>query len=814
MKFHLSFFKNVYDNGADKDAIPSEVLSWEEIITRATNPTLHGEKEEAGLWNGARYGNKRKGGKEKDKNSLRHQDNVIENSLLMLDYDDGETFAEGVAFWEDMECAFLAHTSFSHKPEHHKFRVLIPLVSPIPGNQYSALWDYFNRSTEERVDHAPKSITSMFYVPSHHPAGEYFVHVGEGDFLDWSKLELEQKQAEMQSDPPPRYTADKDNPQRCTPYLTKLLNGIAADVAAIQTNRSRGLLNKTMRAAGFLHYGVFTEGDILDQMAAATRGWENQKKTQGTIKRAIRYGAAKPLYILENPDWKPPRTSARMRGTQNKTRLTAEATTETDSEIKAIVAEINAQIEDDGMIDFGFTDLGFVNRFYLERPDDFLYVLEWDKWVAWSGQKWEAEHGEALLWEAMRACSLRCSYAESKNNEKAAEKIHKFFAKYRGANGLAQAAKMASRDMRFRRSSEQFDLDIWLLNCQNGTLNLKTGELLPFDRSHLITKQIEVAYDADAKAQRWQDFLATVFPDDGTRAFVQRAAGYSITGSVREQALFICYGGGSNGKSTFIEAIEHILAPYHVKAGMNTFSMKQGDNTSDLARMRGSRFVTVSENDDNTKLSEGLIKMATGDTRITARLLYQNPFTYAPTFKVWMCVNHQPVITGTDEGIWRRPKLIPFIVKIEDKDKDRNLGTTLKGEAAGILTWLVEGCKQWNEDGLELSEKVIEATQKYREEMDTLGRFIEEVCEVDSSRKLENICVLSNSLYRAYAHWCKESGEYARTNTWFGRQLTDRGFPSKMGSDGRKSRTFINIRAEEQERQNNQDLSGKPNWRH
>jgi len=439
-------------------------------------------------------------------------------------------------------------------------------------------------------------------------------------------------------------------------------------------------------------------------------------------------------------------------------------------------------------IDLGYTDDGFLHRFYDFCGHRFLYVPEWDKWLAWDGEKWDGEHGEALLWQAIGEAALELQSAEEATANDP-EKCQKFFAKYRSTNGKRSLVETAKRDMRFRKSSAEFDVNPWLINCKNGTLDLRTGTLKPFDRTDYFTQQIEINYSPDAKCPTWEQFIEQVIPEPEMRLYIQRATGYSLTGCTSEQCMFICYGGGSNGKSTFVEAIEYILKSYHVKAAMTTFSVRENENTSDLARMRPARFVTVSENDENARLSEGLIKTATGDKEITARFLYQNPFTYTPLFKVWMCVNHRPVIRGQDDGIWRRLKLIPFEVKITDDKKDKELGGKLRAEAEGILAWAVRGCLDWQKSGLDAPQQIKSATDGYREEMDTMGRWIDERCELDDEFE-EN----ATDLYTDFAEWAKKMGENPLNNTIFGRRMGDRGFQvGRKSHDGRRMRKGIRL---------------------
>lgn len=442
----------------------------------------------------------------------------------------------------------------------------------------------------------------------------------------------------------------------------------------------------------------------------------------------------------------------------------------------------------ESVVSLAYTDEGMLNRFCELHEKDFAYVHEWGEWLAWDGRKWDSTNGEALFVESLLRTSHEFQRQEI-NDALDPDKCEKFFARYCSSTAIKSLLFLAQRDMRFRRSSAQFDANKMMLNCANGTLDLRTGILQDFDRGHLLTQQIGIKFDPFAESVIWESFLEKVIPDEDARNYVQRAAGYSLTGLTSEQCMFILYGGGSNGKSTFVEALEYVLSAYHTKAAMETFTSTEAIALADLARMRNSRFVTVSESDEATRLSEGLIKTVTGDKAITAKALYHAPFTFEPLFKVWFCVNHRPIIRGTDDGIWRRPRFIPFETKIPDHQKDRNLGHKLRAEAPAILNWMVKGCLLWQQQGLDAPDQIKNATEGYRQEMDTLGRWIEERCDTD-----ESFSQNSTELYTDYAEWAKKLGEHAITNTAFGRRLGDRGFSVVKNNRSIKERVGIQLR--------------------
>ena len=263
--------------------------------------------------------------------------------------------------------------------------------------------------------------------------------------------------------------------------------------------------------------------------------------------------------------------------------------------------------------------------------------------------------------------------------------------------------------------------------------------------------------------------------------FLQTAAGWSLSGDISEQIMFILYGTGANGKSTFLNVIMHLMGDYATSTFTETFLKKSGDNnTNDVARLRGTRFVATTEVEQGRRLSEPLIKKITGNDMMTARFLYGEFFNFSPTFKIFMATNHKPVIKGTDHGIWRRIKLIPFLVRITEDKQDKHLEYKLREEASGILNWLLEGAAVWNRERLKTPNEVAYATDEYRGEMDVIGNFINERC-----CQKEGIRTSIKILYKAYSDWCDENNENPVSERFFTLRLKEVGFAQCRSSHER-----------------------------
>jgi len=254
--------------------------------------------------------------------------------------------------------------------------------------------------------------------------------------------------------------------------------------------------------------------------------------------------------------------------------------------------------------------------------------------------------------------------------------------------------------------------------------------------------------------------------------FLQTATGWGLTGDISDQTMFILYGSGANGKTTFLNTIQFLLGDYATATPTESFMKKNSDqNTNDIARLRGTRFVSTTEAEQGRRLSEPLIKKITGNDQITARFLYGEYFNFTPTFKIYMASNYKPVIKGTDHGIWRRIKLIPFTTTIAQEKQDKNLEAKLKLETSGILNWLLEGAARWKNEGLIAPSVIVKATDEYRGEMDVIGNFIKERCVKDGE-----ITIRIRELYKAYADWCEENKEHAVSERFFTMRLKDMGF--------------------------------------
>jgi len=435
---------------------------------------------------------------------------------------------------------------------------------------------------------------------------------------------------------------------------------------------------------------------------------------------------------------------------------------------------------------FRDSDLGHAEQLIEEHGRDFLYCPELGGWWAWTGVRWEQDTSGEVYRRTYTLLKYNLLCAAETHNTQAAKKIVEAMK----ANRIESILRNASKQEQVRVKAESFDADPYLFNCINGTIDLRSGQLRGHNRNDLITKLASVEYVENAPADEWGKFLERILPDDELRAFVQRAVGYSMTGDTSEQCMFINHGStGSNGKSTFMEAMHAALGDYAMHTPVDTLMIRRGGIPNDVARLKGQRFVTASESEEGQRLAESKVKEMTGQDTIAARFMRGEWFDFKPTHKLWLSTNHKPKIRGTEDAIWRRIRLIPFDVTIPKAEQDRKLPERLRDELPGILAWAVRGSIQWRQDdGLKAPTKVRKATASYRSQMDVLAGFIVDECVEHPDAK-----VGLGRLYEVYKTWASDAGEFVKDKREFESNIEERGKYDKRRSGSNGSRQWHGI---------------------
>lgn len=425
------------------------------------------------------------------------------------------------------------------------------------------------------------------------------------------------------------------------------------------------------------------------------------------------------------------------------------------------------------------TDVGNGKRLVAEYGNDLRYCHQMKTWLTWSGERWLLDDMQKIMQYAKETAAAIWQEVADADNESRRNELVKHARASESYAKLKAMAACAQSEPEVAITVDGLDPDHMLFNCKNGTLDLRNSQFWPHQRRDLITKIAPVTYDPDAACPRWKRFVDEIMSGDQEKvAFLQKAAGYSLTGSIVEQCLFFLFGLGRNGKSTFLEILKAKLgSDYACHAAQDTFTQRGiGHIPQDLARMRGSRLVTLPDFEKGMRLNEALLKQVTGGDQVTARHMYKGYFTYTPTSKLWLMGNHKPEIQDATHGMWRRIHVIEFGVQFK---KDDSLLGQLLAELPGILNWVVQGCVAWQRDGLEPPRQVQEATASYREEMDLLSEFLQECCILKPGA-----VVPAATIYEAYTQWAAANQEAQMSKLDFGRALSERGFGTKHGRSG------------------------------
>lgn len=435
---------------------------------------------------------------------------------------------------------------------------------------------------------------------------------------------------------------------------------------------------------------------------------------------------------------------------------------------------------------FSLTDLGNAKRFVFQHGANIRYCYQAGNWIYWDGNRWRFDDsGEMLRLAKKTAESIYEDIYNPKSSDRSS--IIEWAETSQSGARIREMIKLAESEYGMQITLEELDSNQWLLNCQNGVIDLKTGELLPHEKQYFMTRIAPIDYLYESKSEVFENFLETVIPDTKIRKFVQRAMGYSLSGDVGEEKLFFAFGVPASGKSTLLNAVCKVLGDYAAITEFESFISKPNGNSgprNDLARLVGKRFVMGSEIENGKKMDTGLVKQLTGGDSITARFLHKEFFEFKPVFKLWLASNYQPKIDADDLGMWRRVVQIPFMNQIPEEKRDpkvkQELGNLQKTGPA-ILAWMVEGCLEWQKKGLGIPEEVVKSTKEYRESMDPLKDFIEDCCLINPLAKVEN-----SELWVQYEEWCEANGERGKLGRkTFKNKLELRGFIQERTSTSR-----------------------------
>lgn len=423
------------------------------------------------------------------------------------------------------------------------------------------------------------------------------------------------------------------------------------------------------------------------------------------------------------------------------------------------------------------TDLGNAGRMVRLFGKDIRYCYGWSQWLIWTSTRWQIDGtGEIQRFAKQTALSIYNEAAQAKTKERR-EQLAAWATRSESEKAITAMISLARSEPSIVITPAELDANPYQLNCENGTIDLRTGKLHRHRREDFITKLARVRYDPKARDEIWERVL-----NDATggnvelHELIQRAFGYSTTGDTAEEVLFLIYGPAATSKSTIIDAIRATLGDYAVVADFETFVKRRdaGGPRNDIARLAGSRLVVSIEVDEGKQLAEGLVKMVTGGDTIAARKLYHESFEFKPAFKLVLVANHAPKVDPDDDAMWRRIHVIPMVCQVpkhlrNPKVKAHLRDPTLAGPA--ILQWLLKGCLNWQRDGLKIPAVVQQATDDYRASQDSFAEFVSDCCVLQA-----DAWVSSEDLRQEYSAWASERGE-----GWLnGNSLSDQALAKKL----------------------------------
>jgi putative DNA primase/helicase len=424
-------------------------------------------------------------------------------------------------------------------------------------------------------------------------------------------------------------------------------------------------------------------------------------------------------------------------------------------------------------------------QFTLKNRTDWRYVAQWGSWMKWDGMRWKRETTLEAYDQIRELCREEAEASEQKSKKKCYS-----------ANIVAGVERLARADRAHAMTVDQWDLDPWQLNTPAGVLDLKHGATRPSDRTQFMTKVTLGSAITGDRPERWLSFLNDCTAGDmELQSYLARVAGYALTGSTEEHALFFFYGTGANGKSVFLNTLASVMGDYAGRAPIDTFmESRQTSHPTDIASLRGARTVIAMEVPDGKRWDEAKLKALTGGDKISARFMRQDFFEYTPQFKLLIAGNHKPGLRDVDEAMRRRLHLIPFTNTVPAEKRDPNLSKALLSEADGIMAWMLAGCLDWQARRLLPPQAVLDATEGYFSAEDSLQRWINECCTTHK----QDACT-TQELYESWKKWAEMAGEWIVSMKRFSENLSNRGFRrwkhpqnDRLGFSGIKTSIFGN----------------------
>jgi P4 family phage/plasmid primase-like protien len=594
--------------------------------------------------------------------------------------------------------------------------------------------------------------------PSIHPSGAVYALLDGAEPADapaWL-VELVSAQAAPRAPAPQSERAPE---ARARAYIEAAVRGETEKVACAVSGTRNAVLNRAAYALGQLAAIGLDEGTAQTELERAAEACgltddDGRASVRKTIASGWAAGQRQPRSLPESD-----------RQIKKTTSTSAEPEREIAAEPEIIDRPETAAPEE--------SEIALAEELVAEHGADRRYVSKWSKWMLFDGHRW-AEEGTLEVFDLARKMAKRAaSAAENASSKK----------KLASATTVSALERLARSDRRVVATDDQWDRDPWLLNTPGGVIDLRTGEIRPALHEDYCTKITGAGPGGDAPT--WRRFLGEVTGgDQDLQAYLRRVAGYALTGSTQEHALFFLFGSGANGKSVCIDTLRYVLGDFATTSPMDTFTDSSSDrHPTEIARLRGARLVTATETEEGRPWKLSLVKQLTGGDRISARFMRADFFEFTPQFKLLIAGNHKPTLHGADEAERRRFHLIPFSVTIPPEKRDPRLAEKLRAEAGGILGWMLEGFADWRARGLDPPAAVRGSTADYFEQEDALGGFLADACEVRPGAWEP-----SSHVFGAWRAHAEAIGEPVGSQRRLTQRLESRGFRS-----GRETRANIRV---------------------
>lgn len=683
---------------------------------------------------------------------------VMPRRFIGLDVDNGLTAEAFAALVNHLQrYSGMVYTTASHTLEAPRCRVVLELDMPAPRTDLIAATQAIRARVGEALkDYGPlpwDAACDKPEQPLYLPVTDSSVYRMEGEALVLAEL-LAERPPEA---PKLGNLASLPSVAGATRYALAALDRAVRKVATMPEGQRNELINREAYGlGGFVPSGQLDAATIEAALIRATEaaGWGEPERTHQKIVDGINAGSLAPRADgLESGD---------------------------DEAVSPC------------------TDLANAYRLVARHGERMLYV-EGIGWHTW-GPPWRLDDlgarrlahtlGRIVADEAdgLAAWVAKAPDLKEQGRREAIQEARRRWAKSCESGARITAALVEAQPL-LRAKAEDMDADPDVIGLANGVLDLRGFDFRPYTHTDRITKQARVSFDPDATCPRWEAFVAQIMDGDGELVeFLQVLSGYILTGHRGEHVLPVFHGSGANGKSTFMGALQHMLGDYAGTAAPGLLIQRHGaEHPTGLAALHGKRLVVASETGEGGTLAEAQVKQLTGGDRIAARRMRQDFFEFDPTHQIVLATNHKPRVTGTDEGIWRRLRLVPFAVTVPEKDRDPGLPAKLATEAPGILNWCLAGLRAYRAGGLPHPEAIRAATLEYRSASDQVGEFLDECTMPVPGHRLR-----VSDLYTAYSQWSRDSGEHAMSKRTFGQRLGERGFRSSRGNGG--TRFWVGLR--------------------